>query len=463
MNRVSKCLGYLALIFLPAIMFTDVYADSEAPELPVEVRLRQNISIYLSKDLVRMDVDPTPSGEFVHEDLKVTVDTNNLTGYELYMNAKNTNNLTRAGSIEFVPTLTSEASASLTNQDNFNVNHWGYGVGVLGNDNMQFKPVQTTEKFDRIRKTESYTEPSETTVTFAARVNHDIEAGTYTSVVSFTAVVDYVPYPTFLGITTMQEMTPSVCATEVTPDATATETTRESNPYDTGKIPEAELTDTRDGEKYIVRKLADGECWMAQNLRLKLTANETLTPADTDISEDFTPTLSTQPTTEKSTAWGGYDSASDVNKTRSHDAGPEYGVLYNWYTATAGQGKYNNTAESTPLDSSLCPKGWRLPIGYTQDVAKSFVRLATTYLGTADNGTSMTDQDTLPQAFNLQVAGYYDYSGSILLKDSDGRFWTASPYSGSVYAYGIKSSYKKIYPQDYFYKIYGFSIRCVAR
>ena len=29
-----------------------------------------------------------------------------------------------------------------------------------------------------------------------------------------------------------------------------------------------ELTDSRDGNTYKVRKLADGQCWMIQNLRL---------------------------------------------------------------------------------------------------------------------------------------------------------------------------------------------------
>ena len=46
------------------------------------------------------------------------------------------------------------------------------------------------------------------------------------------------------------------------------------------------LTDTRDGKKYIVRRQADGNCWMAQNLDLELYNGMTLTSNDTNISEE---------------------------------------------------------------------------------------------------------------------------------------------------------------------------------
>ena len=45
-----------------------------------------------------------------------------------------------------------------------------------------------------------------------------------------------------------------------------------------------ELEDSRDGKKYIVRKLADGNCWMVQNLDLDLQDNIQLTAADTDLN-----------------------------------------------------------------------------------------------------------------------------------------------------------------------------------
>ena len=80
----------------------------------------------------------------------------------------------------------------------------------------------------------------------------------------------------------MQEMTPEVCEkTEV------------------GTV--ARLTDARDQKQYWVAKLADGNCWMTQNLDLDLgvkdgdTDTTVLTPADSDVSNNWTPLRSTEP------------------------------------------------------------------------------------------------------------------------------------------------------------------------
>ena len=48
------------------------------------------------------------------------------------------------------------------------------------------------------------------------------------------------------------------------------------------------LKDTRDGKRYVVRRMADGNCWMAQNLDLDLYTGMTLSAEDTDISTDWT-------------------------------------------------------------------------------------------------------------------------------------------------------------------------------
>ena len=55
------------------------------------------------------------------------------------------------------------------------------------------------------------------------------------------------------------------------------------------------LTDNRDSKQYLVRRLADGNCWMVQNLDLELAdyaghntsnyPNKVLTPANTDLAE----------------------------------------------------------------------------------------------------------------------------------------------------------------------------------
>ena len=57
------------------------------------------------------------------------------------------------------------------------------------------------------------------------------------------------------------------------------------------------LTDNRDNKDYLVRRLADGNCWMVQNLDLDLnefvsTETKRLTPDNTDISETWIPDAS---------------------------------------------------------------------------------------------------------------------------------------------------------------------------
>lgn len=49
------------------------------------------------------------------------------------------------------------------------------------------------------------------------------------------------------------------------------------------------LIDIRDQHPYLVRRLADGNCWMVENLALELSTSGTLTPEDSDVSEDWDP------------------------------------------------------------------------------------------------------------------------------------------------------------------------------
>ena len=53
------------------------------------------------------------------------------------------------------------------------------------------------------------------------------------------------------------------------------------------------IIDTRDNELYTTTKLKDGKCWMTENLRLKLDKNTTLTPNDTNVKDNWTPSNST--------------------------------------------------------------------------------------------------------------------------------------------------------------------------
>lgn len=117
------------------------------------------------------------------------------------------------------------------------------------------------------------------------------------------------------------------------------------------------VTDTRGGttRSYRIAKLADGKCWMLDNLKLGSTAATTmLTPADTDITSNFTlPQLITggaTPSLSVPRAYGPIPGDTGSGATN-------YGYLYNGKAAVAGASGIGTAP------NSICAKGWRLPTG----------------------------------------------------------------------------------------------------
>lgn len=152
------------------------------------------------------------------------------------------------------------------------------------------------------------------------------------------------------------------------------------------------LTDLRDNETYAVAKLVDGKCWMIENLRLNNTSSDNskgllaqgynenfvglATPEGAAL---FTATAtanslySTDGSTEITIAGNmpGYRIPRYSNQnTASRPSGSTgiemdsygYGNYYSFAAAIADTGDYtvNNTSVTA---TSLCPAGWRIPIG----------------------------------------------------------------------------------------------------
>ena len=167
------------------------------------------------------------------------------------------------------------------------------------------------------------------------------------------------------------------------------------------------LTDERDGNTYAIAKLADGKCWTIENLRLadKDSSNNDIELSNTNTHNPSLPlnnswyyenqqgTLSTSnhlsatsdPTsTDPNTAWctksssNCYDQSMLAtnnttlftnNTSSSYSASSNvysYGNYYNWYSATAGHGKYGSSYGSGyTAPGDICPAGWHLPTGNT--------------------------------------------------------------------------------------------------
>ena len=300
-----------------------------------------------------------------------------------------------------------------------------------------------------------------------------------------------------MELTYMQEMTPESCAA--------------SQEGDTKR-----LIDSRDNKYYWVAKLADGNCWMTQNLDLDLNGR-TLTPADSDVSGNWdfdteapktgggwyssidqgstsysaiqgwnlgeyvktSPTATTSCTsysdlsectsqfTQVTSSMAPYTEAVNEGKLpaenvavsgNNYDAHYLVGNYYSWPAATAGSG--NNVASSGDATNSICPANWRLPLsGGSNTENGNFYNLLNQY-GLTDSTTSGNNNiATSPLYF---VYSGYAVPGRYLISTGYyGRYWSGRAYgSGTAYILYFYSSYVGS-PGGYI-RYPGLSVRCVA-
>ena len=250
------------------------------------------------------------------------------------------------------------------------------------------------------------------------------------------------------------------------------------------------LTDERDGNTYAIAKLADNKCWTIENLRLadkdasnndiELSSTNTHNPSlpITNVFDATNPTTSnhlsatTDPTT---TAWC-QDNSSDCddqsmlatnnttlftnNTSTNYSAESEvysYGNYYNWYSATAGNGKYgSNYGQGYESPGDICPTGWHLPTGNTSG---EFNSLNTALSGTDTGATASNNLRSYPN--NFVYSGYV--TGSLVIsRNSYGDYWSSSAYD-SYYAHDLDLSSSRVHPGTNFNgKYLGRIARCVV-
>ena len=235
------------------------------------------------------------------------------------------------------------------------------------------------------------------------------------------------------SIANMQDMTHEVCAATTTPNKTATTLDTDGSHHgDPNYVPTKTLVDTRDNNTYTVSKLADGKCWMTQNLRI---INKTITPADSDVTSNYTIPAS---------SISGFITYNTSNAYVDSDGG-----FYTWYTATAGTGTRSLSTNGQNTTVSICPKGWRLP---TSGGDGEFQALYNNY-------PSFSALRSNP--VNLTLSGGVR-SGSRHDQGSVGFYWSSTVYS-SYGAYYLYLNTSDVNPANYVNKYNGHSVRCIAR
>ncbi len=138
------------------------------------------------------------------------------------------------------------------------------------------------------------------------------------------------------------------------------------------------------------------------------------------------------------------------------------------------------TADYTEMPNSICPAGWRLPKGLTQDDADTVVMSEFNQLLLAQGVTVNTDLsgsvNTTYQAngFNrIRSTGQYGdalyfsrsgfVSSSTLYNSSAyGYYWSGTVNSDSS-GYDLNFNSGSVYPAYRYYRNDGRSVRCVAR
>ena len=270
------------------------------------------------------------------------------------------------------------------------------------------------------------------------------------------------------------------------------------------------LEDERDHDVYAVAKLADGNWWMIENLRLDNTATLTTTNThnplhDTNnivtLKTDYANNTIATHLAASNNTWCTSSNAAcydqtmlNTNNTRISDSSLtasyraenatskwySYGNYYNWYSATAGNGTYSFSNQNGSVAGDLCPTGWRLPIGgqiTVNTTADYYVLVKTLMNGTEPNhivsgyNSYTTEDDTDLGTIASESLRIYPnnflYSGSwyatkVDYRNEFGFYWTSSTvnnYNTTTLFLNSMVVRPGVYNSS---KYYGYSVRCVA-
>ncbi len=276
------------------------------------------------------------------------------------------------------------------------------------------------------------------------------------------------------------------------------------------------LTDQRDDNTYAIAKLADGNCWMIENLRLESTAEHnsdgTLAQgygtsttygnfsglADAETADKFTSTYSANSlysndgsndtinigtSNDPANRMPRYNNTNTSSRASSPTTNSNvnmysYGNYYTWHAAIADL-TYNGTNNSSVTNTSLCPTGWHLPKGgnKSNEANNEFWSLVVTGINGGTNPANYESSTTpyytgTPEGSNASNAiraypNNFLYSGgvssgSVNNRGSRGNYWSSTAYNTN-YAYYLSLGSTDVYPgTNTNNKYYGRAIRCLV-
>ena len=474
---------YLSILFatiLGGVLMTGAVSATDAltwqDEVDVQFTFNPALSISLSAaDIVIEDLSPNTSAD--SNQISVTVKTNNVSGYQLnatvgdashaYRTLLHTNGTNSFASIDVGSSMTTLPEG----------NYWGYSA----NDGVTFSGLPLYSDTENVAVLNS-SDGAITEITpfrIKARAAATQTAGDYSNVINFVAVTNAVPEPAV-----------DYCAQNGIADANCMQKMVAGDCTTTAKT----VMDLRDGEQYKVQRLADGKCWMLDNLRLDLVATDQATlQGNTNASSQTLDYLKNEggrsAGDQYATAGVSYWTSSysysapliaikdasdtegtgwnpNTTTTSYGDGSGKIGVYYNFCAASAGSYCYGNgTSAGTSVGDAgedICPAGWRMPTGgantVTTDGKGEYQALATAITGNTGSYISGTAVQT---ALSSPLSGRF-YDGSASGQGSLGIFWSSTRYSDyNMYYLSVYSS--GVAPQNGGNRYYGTSVRCLLQ
>ena len=404
----------LVSFWIPILLSLAFVSDANATDSNISISMDPNVDL------------PLIYGGFSSANLNISVSTTSSQGYTITLETRGTSNdlVSSLDNYSIIPTITLPNGVDSITPSEF---PHGYGYSTDGQHYKPTPSVESDGDVmwevdhSNAGVTDSYT------MTFGAKISEDIMSGDYTRTFVITAIsngVQECPTNTICYSSNASDVEGETANQSVTSNTTVTLSapnyiragygfvgwTTSANGAETiygpnqsvaiGDLSESgmtlyakwvassgnlqdwtgcatmsigdvtALTDSRDNNTYAVVKQPDGQCWMMENLRLDFSnPNVTISTANTNNPNGtFVNSANAHPSSTNSFCSDNTVACLDSFRYNSDNVTSgehySYGVYYNWYTATAGNGKRETSTAGQKAEGDICPKGWHLPTGY---------------------------------------------------------------------------------------------------
>lgn len=413
LNKVGVFAGSLLCTAFAVYFYSPVVGTNAATERRVDLFANVDLiaSLSLNKDEVNFSVMPSDAGSFYNDSIIATINTNSSNGYELYFSSVDNETNMKHQYSAVTDVIASNFNGTVT-YSTMASNQWGFSL-----NNTDYSKIPTLDNQAIIMNLNHRPSAAEktATITIGTKVDSNIMAGSYTKNVIFSAI--------------------------------AHESAIAMQNFDGSTLPTGKsllVEDLRDGEKYTIKKLLDGNVWMTQNLRIS------------DITIDSTKSDMTSGSyaipASISGSFSNYFNADDTDYVFvKNNVG-----YYAFYTASVGTGGTSMSTSGDNIQSSICPKGWKIPSGKSND--SDYGLLADAY---GKSPVRLANEAGLPYTGYTYNTYQSDYVSSY---GSSARYWTSTISNGdSAYIMRYDSDDETTYLYFSSGKKGGYPVLCVLR